>query len=378
MSIKPLALYIHWPFCASKCPYCDFNAHVREGGVDQTQWLPAYQADMRYWRKKTGERTITSIFFGGGTPSLMRPETVAGIIDEAQELWSFAADCEITLEANPTSSEAHQFKSFKSAGVNRLSIGVQALNDTDLKQLGRNHGAQEAFDAIAIAAQCFNRFSFDLIYARSKQTLDEWEAELKTALSLSSGHLSLYQLTIEPGTQFKTLHQSGRLTIPDDDLAVDFYTLTQDVCDAAGLPAYEISNHAMAGHESNHNMTYWTGGDYLGIGAGAHGRITLKEGRLATLSHHAPEIWLQRVHAHGTGVNRETLLDNKAQVQERLMLGLRIDAGVAMADVSAVLNTTKLDILKDEGLLHHDRDRLRVTKRGRLLLNSIVATLVNG
>lgn len=374
----PLALYIHWPFCASKCPYCDFNAHVREGGVDQAEWLAAYLADMAHWRERTGARPLTSIFFGGGTPSLMEAKTVAGIIDHANALWGLDQNCEITLEANPTSSETGKFAAFRDAGVNRLSIGVQALNDADLSALGRNHDTGEVFRAIDAARAIFDRYSIDLIYARPDQTLEAWEEELKTGLSITGGHLSLYQLTIEPGTQFHTLYKTGRLTLPDEDRTIAFYQMTQDVCADFGMPAYEVSNHAKPGQASRHNMTYWTGGDYLGIGAGAHGRIATEEGRVATLSHHAPEIWLDTVKKQGTGVNRETVLDATTQAQERLMLGLRIDAGVPISAVAGHIDTQKLAILQAEGLIEEDPDHISVSDKGKLLLNGIVGALIKG
>lgn len=374
---NPLALYIHWPFCASKCPYCDFNAHVREA-LDFDAWTNAYLADLQHWHQATQGRRLSSIFFGGGTPSLMPPATAQAIIDHARALWGLSDRCEITLEANPTSSDYQKFQAFRDAGVNRLSIGIQSLHDDALKTLGRNHNAAEGLNAITMARDIYDRFSFDLIYARPEQSAQAWREELEHAITLSRGHLSLYQLTIEPGTQFKTLHDTGRLLIPADDEAAHLYQMTHDICAAHGLDNYEISNYGQAGHQSAHNMTYWTGGDYLGIGPGAHGRITDQDGRLATVAHHAPEIWLQRVTDHGTGVNRETLLSTHEQAIERLMLGLRIERGVHRGEVAQCINPAFLQKLYDEGLMHRSETHLRVTMKGRLLINGIVAGLIKG
>ena len=274
-------VYVHWPFCLAKCPYCDFNSHVRHKAIDETRYLGAFAREMAHMAALAPGRTVGSIFLGGGTPSLMAPKTVAGILDQIARHWPVADDVEVTLEANPTSVEAERFKGYRVAGVNRVSMGIQALNDADLKALGRQHSVAEALAAVDTANAIFDRTSFDLIYARSGQTVSAWRAELSEAISRAGGHLSLYQLTIEDGTQFKKLHQAGKLVVPDDDLARDLYDLTQEVCDRHGLAAYEISNHARAGAECRHNLTYWRYGEYAGIGPGAHGRLVTERGRRA-------------------------------------------------------------------------------------------------
>lgn len=295
-----LSLYIHWPFCKSKCPYCDFNSHVRER-IDEAAWQRALLAELGYWGERTQGRKLASLFFGGGTPSLMPPALTAALIETAQKYWT-CDNPEITLEANPTSVEAQKLKDFHAAGVTRLSLGIQALNDADLKALGRQHSATEALAALDLAASIFPRFSFDLIYARPEQTVKAWEAELRRALGFGATHMSLYQLTIEPGTQFATLHQRGDLVTPDEETGAALYELTQSLMGKAGLPAYEISNHAKPGHECRHNLTYWRYCDYVGIGPGAHGRVTLDGVKQATRTHRAPEEWLERVTKHGHGL----------------------------------------------------------------------------
>lgn len=376
-NIKPLALYVHWPFCKAKCPYCDFNSHVREG-VDGLAWREALLAELRYVASLLGPRRVTSIFFGGGTPSLMDAATVEAIIKEADTLWGLDTPCEITLEANPTSVEAAKFRDFRAAGINRVSVGVQALRDDDLKALGRMHSVAEAIEAVRIAATTFDRYSFDLIYARPHQTPEAWAQELKEAISMMGGHASVYQLTIEPGTQFHTLYHSGRLPIPDEDHAAAFYEVTQTLLEGAGMPAYEISNHAKAGHESRHNLTYWNYGEYAGIGPGAHGRIYITPNTLAaTRTHRAPEEWLARVKRAGHGYHPFEAIDARAQFEERLMMGLRLIDGIALEGLdTAWLNTKKIAALKQEGLLEQNNARLIPTLKGRLVLTALNAALL--
>ncbi|MGB1034894.1 MAG: radical SAM family heme chaperone HemW, partial [Primorskyibacter sp.] len=319
-------LYIHWPFCEAKCPYCDFNSHVVRH-IDQTAWAAAYLAELDRVAAETPDRVLKSVFFGGGTPSLMDPRIVAQIIDRITERWTCANDIEITLEANPSSVEAERFAAFSDAGINRVSIGVQALNDADLRRLGRIHSASEALSAIDIARSRFARVSFDLIYARQNQTLAEWSAELRQALSMGPDHLSLYQLTIEAGTAFGDRYDAGRLRgLPTEDLAADMYEATQALCATAGLPAYEVSNHARADAQSRHNLIYWRYGDYLGIGPGAHGRVTLDGQKYATETALAPGRWLQDV-SQGGGEAQRTAITPKDQAGEYLMMGLRITEG---------------------------------------------------
>ena len=322
-------VYIHWPFCAQKCPYCDFNSHVRFGGWDEPRFLAAYLRELDDVKARVGRQDVYSIFFGGGTPSLMKPATVAAILDHIGKLWTIQSGAEITLEANPNSVEADSFAGFRAAGVNRVSIGVQSLRDEELKRLGRLHSVTEARTAIDIARRTFDRFSFDLIYARPGQTLNAWRAELSEALAMAGGHLSLYQLTIEPDTPFAELHARGRLVVPDADAALDLYALTQDMTAAAGLPAYEISNHATRGQESRHNLLYWRYGAYAGVGPGAHGRLVLPHGeRIATSTEKNPERWAERVEATGHGFTDETPLTPEEQADEMLLMGLRLTEGI--------------------------------------------------
>jgi oxygen-independent coproporphyrinogen-3 oxidase len=379
----PLAIYVHWPFCARKCPYCDFNSHVR-AQVDHAAWRAAYVRELEHARSLTGAREIVSIFFGGGTPSLMEPETVAHVIDTIDRLWGIPQGVEVTLEANPGSSEADKFRAFKSAGVNRVSIGVQALNDADLKALGRLHDAEEARRAVALAAQVFDRFSFDLIYARQGQTLAAWRDELTMALAMGSSHLSLYQLTIEEGTPFHLLFQRGELVLPDEDSGAAMFEATQEICARAGLPAYEISNHARMGEASRHNMVYWRGGDYAGIGPGAHGRLTLADGRrMATRMHRAPDIWLERVARDGHGAQPFEDISAQAFARERLLMGLRLTEGIVrrefqqltgMALDNMIIPTAKQALLEG-GFLEDDGAVLRATAAGRQRLNALLAYL---
>jgi oxygen-independent coproporphyrinogen-3 oxidase len=378
------ALYVHWPFCKAKCPYCDFNSHVREG-VDHARWARALVAELDHVGAATRGRTLRSIFFGGGTPSLMAPATVATVIERAARWWPFADDIEITLEANPTSVEAGKLAGFRSAGVNRVSLGVQALNDADLRFLGREHSVTEALIALELAGATFPRHSFDLIYARPGQTLAAWEAELRRALDLAGGHLSLYQLTIEPGTRFHALAERGRLVPLDEDSQGELYEATQAILTAAGLPAYEISNHACPGHESRHNLVYWRYGDYAGIGPGAHGRLTLDGAKLATRALRVPERWLAQVEARGHGEEgpRETV-PPEAQLTELLMMGLRLAEGVPLARIEVTsgrpwresLDGTALDRLVGSGLLALEDGRLVATSAGRQRLDAVLRRLL--
>ncbi len=367
----PIALYIHWPFCKAKCPYCDFNSHVRDG-VDDARWRAALLTELRHMAALLGPRHVTSVFFGGGTPSLMAPETVGALLAEADRLWGLDANCEITLEANPTSVEAQKFIDFKAAGINRVSIGVQSLRDADLKALGRMHSVTEAKAAVALAAQTFDRFTFDLIYARPDQTPALWETELREALTMAGDHMSVYQLTIEPNTQFHTLYHSQRLILPDEDSAAEFYQVTQDLLGAAGMPAYEVSNHARPGQASRHNLTYWRYGEYAGIGPGAHGRIDINGMRHATRTHRAPEEWLTRVERDGHGYHPFEEIDARAQFEERLMMGLRLNEGIAFAGLDmTMLNVQKIAALQKEGLLENSPTTLVPTDAGRLVLTSL-------
>ncbi len=372
-------LYVHWPFCAAKCPYCDFNSHVRRA-VDQLRWRDALVRALETEAGRTGGRRLDSIFFGGGTPSLMPPETVAAVIETAGRLWRPAPDIEITLEANPTSVEAGRFRAYAGAGVNRVSMGVQALNDPDLRALGRMHSVAEARTAFDIARGVFDRVSFDLIYARMGQTPEAWRAELRAALAMAVDHLSLYQLTIESGTRFADLYDLGKLRIPEDDAAAAMYDVTQDECDRAGMPAYEVSNHARPGAESRHNLVYWRYGDYVGIGPGAHGRLTLAGGRIATETLLAPEPWLDAAGANGTGIVRETPLSGEEQASEYLMMALRLTEGADIARHAALggepLPGDRIAELAEEGFLVHAGSRLRATAKGRIVLNALLARLL--
>ena len=377
---SPFAVYVHWPFCLSKCPYCDFNSHVRHGGVDEARFLRAYETEIAATAARVPGRTVSSIFFGGGTPSLMQPSTVQTILDCIGKHWSVAPNVEVTLEANPTSVEATRFRGYRAAGVNRVSLGVQALDDAALKELGRLHTAQEALDAVAVARSIFGRYSFDMIYARPQQSLDAWAAELKRAIAEAAEHLSLYQLTIEPDTPFFGLHKAGKLTVPDEDLARDLYDLTQSICSAAGLPAYEISNHARLGAECRHNLVYWRGHDYAGVGPGAHGRLTIDGRRVATATEKRPEAWLMRVEETGTGFTVDEKLTSGETADEYLLMGLRLAEGIDTARYSALsgrdLDPKRISILREEGAVETTTDgRLRVTKSGFPLLDAVVADL---
>ncbi|SFK31832.1 oxygen-independent coproporphyrinogen-3 oxidase [Sphingomonas sp. NFR04] len=375
--LAPLALYVHWPFCVSKCPYCDFNSHVRES-VDQARWRDALLADLAHEAAALPGRRLGSIFFGGGTPSLMPPETVAAIIDAAAKAWTFEDGVEITLEANPSSVEAARFADIARAGVNRVSLGLQALDDEALVFLGRAHGVDEGLAALATAQAAFQRVSFDLIYARPGQSLEAWEAELRRAIGFGTEHLSLYQLTIEPGTRFATLAAKGQLTIPDADMGADLFEMTRAITAAAGLPAYEISNHARPGAESRHNLTYWRYRDYAGVGPGAHGR----RGGLATLRHKKPENWLAALARNGHGMEREDQLDPADRAIEALLMGLRIGEGVdleriaVLADGTPPIDARALDRIVQQGLAEREGNRLRVTEAGMPVLEAILREIV--
>ncbi|HEY0149040.1 MAG TPA: radical SAM family heme chaperone HemW [Allosphingosinicella sp.] len=365
---RGLALYIHWPFCVSKCPYCDFNSHVRES-IDQAQWREALLADLAYEADAFPRGPLASIFFGGGTPSLMPPETVAALIEAAERHWGFASGIEITLEANPSSVEAARFADLARAGVNRVSLGLQALDEEALHFLGRAHGLDEGLAALDTAQAAFERVSFDLIYALPGQSEDAWAAELSRALSFGTGHLSLYQLTIEAGTRFAALHAKGELPETDPDHGAQLYDLTRALTEAAGLPAYEISNHARPGEESRHNLAYWRYQPYLGVGPGAHGR----RGGLATQRHKKPENWLKALARNGHGMVEETSLLPNDQALERLLMGLRLREGVALADVAPVLDQAGLARMEQQGLVTRQDDRLQVAPTGMLLLDAILA-----
>jgi oxygen-independent coproporphyrinogen-3 oxidase len=380
---QSLALYIHWPFCLSKCPYCDFNSHVRDS-VDHARWRSALLAEIDSYAARLPGRTVTSIFFGGGTPSLMEPSTAAAVIDRIAARWPVAPDIEITLEANPSSVESARFAALAQAGVNRVSLGVQALDDAALRFLGRRHNADEALEALGIARRHFTRMSFDLIYARPGQTLSAWQAELSRALQEGAEHLSVYQLTIEQGTQFATLAARGELGMPDEDTQAALYETTQEMLDAAGLPAYEISNHARPGAECRHNLAYWHYDDYVGIGPGAHGRLTINGQKLATRAHRAPEIWLERVAAHGHGAHEDVPVTMAERRDEMLMMGLRLAEGVSRqrieaelgADVKVLLDPKSLARLVKGGFIALDPDRIRATDAGRQRLNAVLASLL--
>jgi oxygen-independent coproporphyrinogen-3 oxidase len=372
-----LALYVHWPFCVSKCPYCDFNSHVR-AAVDETAWRDALIADLRHEAALLPGRRIGSVFFGGGTPSLMPPATVAAILDAASVAWGFAPGVEITLEANPSSVEAARFADLAAAGVNRASLGLQSLDDRALHFLGRAHDVAEGVAALRIAQSVFARVSIDLIYARPDQPLAAWQDELARALAFGTEHISLYQLTIEPGTRFATEALAGRLVLPDQDAAADIFETTRAMTAAAGLPAYETSNHARPGAESRHNLTYWRYRDYAGIGPGAHGR----RGGMATVRHRKPENWLAAVARNGHGLQSEDPLAPHDRATEALLMGLRLTEGVDLARIAALaggvapIDARAVARLSALGLMDRDGDCLRVTEAGALLLDAILPEVV--
>jgi putative oxygen-independent coproporphyrinogen III oxidase len=373
-------VYVHWPFCLSKCPYCDFNSHVRHAAVDEERFARAFAREIETAAARAPGRTVSSIFLGGGTPSLMQPKTVGAILDAIGKQWRVASDVEVTLEANPTSVEATRFRGYRTAGVNRVSLGVQALDDVSLKALGRLHSAREALEAVAIARQAFDRYSFDLIYARPDQTPAMWADELKLAISEAAEHLSLYQLTIEEGTPFFGLHAAGKLQTPDEATARALYDVTQEVCAREGLPAYEISNHARAGAECRHNLVYWRGDEYAGIGPGAHGRLDIDGVRHAVATEKRPEAWLMRVEANGSGVVTDDLLNSEERADEFLLMGLRLAEGIDPKRYTALsgrpLDPRRIALLREEGAISVDPDgRLRVTRSGFPVLDAVVADL---
>jgi oxygen-independent coproporphyrinogen-3 oxidase len=373
-------VYVHWPFCAAKCPYCDFNSHVRHQPVDQERFAAAFAREMQTMAARTGPRTVSSIFLGGGTPSLMQPETVGAILDAVAANWHVPAGIEVTLEANPSSVEADRFRGYRTAGVNRVSLGVQALNDPDLRFLGRLHNVADALKAIELARAIFPRMSFDLIYARPNQTPDAWAAELEEAIGYAADHLSLYPLTIEEGTPFHALHAAGKFAVPDPDHAADLYRITQEVTERHGLPAYEISNHARPGAESRHNLIYWRYGEYVGIGPGAHGRFVEQGRRIVTIAEKMPETWLNLVEARGHGITGGERLTRSEEADEFLLMGLRLVEGIDLARYEALagrpLASDRITILRDEALVEPvGNSRLRATPSGVLVLDALVADL---
>src|SRR5882672_1464920 len=381
-SVKQQAfgVYVHWPFCLSKCPYCAFNSHVRHAPIDEERFSRAFAREIETTAARTPGRQVSSIFLGGGTPSLMRPQTVGSILDAIGKHWRVAPDAEVTLEANPTSVEATRFRGYRTAGVNRVSLGVQALDDTSLKALGRLHTAREALDAVAIARIAFDRYSFDLIYARPDQTPQMWADELKLAIAEAAEHLSLYQLTIEPETPFFGLHAAGKLKTPDEATARALYDVTQEVCAQRGLPSYEISKHARPGAECKHNLVYWRGEEYAGIGPGAHGRLDVDGVRHAIATEKRPEAWLMRVEANGHGVITDDRLNSEERADEFLLMGLRLAEGIdpeRYADLSGrALDPRRIAVLREEGAIVVDANgRLRVTKSGFPVLDAVVADL---
>ena len=373
-------VYVHWPFCLAKCPYCDFNSHVRGAQIDEARYLSAFAAEIAHRAALAPRRVVRSVFFGGGTPSLMRPQTVQGVIDAIAGKWRLEKDAEITLEANPTSVEAGRFRGYRAAGVNRLSIGVQALSDADLKALGRRHTAEEAIAAVKVAASLFPRFSFDLIYGRPGQSEHAWRAELKRALALVHDHVSLYQLTIEPDTIFERLRDAGKLKLPDEEESLRLFLASRELADAHGLAAYEVSNHARRGAESRHNLIYWRYGEYAGVGPGAHGRLVTAKGRLAQETERHPEMWLTQVETEGHGLVESSALSREEQADEFLLMGLRLAEGVDPRRYAKLrgreLDPDQVRSLIDDGFVERDeRGRIRVTPTGAPLLDSVVADL---
>jgi putative oxygen-independent coproporphyrinogen III oxidase len=373
-------IYVHWPFCLAKCPYCDFNSHVRHQPVDQARYAKAITLELKHQAQLARDKKVSSIFFGGGTPSLMQPQTIAAVLEAIASHWPLAGDVEISMEANPTSVEANNFSAYRKAGINRLSLGIQSLRDDDLKKLGRLHTAEEALEALNIAQEHFDRVSFDLIYAREGQSLKDWRDELRQALKLAPEHLSLYQLTIEPDTRFEQLYLKGVLEIPDPDLARAFYDVTMELTDKAGLPAYEISNHARPGAECRHNLIYWRYGDYAGVGPGAHARLSLQGKRLALVSEKHPETWLARVEAEGhAGIDMEWL-DSEEQGDEMLLMGLRLREGIDPRRYAQIagrpLNPHRINLLQEQNFLERlTNGRIRATHEGWMLLDAVVADL---
>jgi len=377
---QAFGVYVHWPFCLSKCPYCDFNSHVRHAAIDEPRFLRAFHIEIGKTAERLRGRTVSSIFFGGGTPSLMQPSTIAGVLNSIARQWRVAPDAEITMEANPSSVEAERFRGYRTAGVNRVSLGVQALDDRVLAELGRLHNAREALDAVDVARKVFDRYSFDLIYARPGQEPEAWAAELKTALAEAGEHLSLYQLTIEPDTPFSALYAAGKLRLPDEDTARALYDTTQDICAAHGLPAYEISNHARPGGECRHNLVYWRSHEYAGIGPGAHGRIDIDGERHATATERRPEAWLSLVESQGHGLVTDDVLTREERSDEFLLMGLRLAEGIDVARYEAIsgrkLDPARVATLLEHGLVEMTGDGcLRVTLPGFPVLDAVVADL---
>lgn len=377
-SPKPLGIYVHWPFCVSKCPYCDFNSHVVKS-IDIDQWTKAYMNELEFSYQQTPNHHVQTIFFGGGTPSLMPPSLMGAIIDKVRELWTCVDNLEITFEANPTSVEAEKFKAFKSAGANRVSIGVQAFNDTDLKFLGRPHNLEEGINAIELAHQSFDRVSFDLIYARPHQSLEAWSAELSTALTYAPTHISLYQLTIEPGTAFHTSFARGDFPLPDEHLSAELYDLTGDILTHKGFNAYEVSNYAISGEECRHNLVYWKYDDYVGVGPGAHGRITIDGVKYATRRHRAPSVWLEGCLKNNHGQHELLPLSSHEELMELMLMGLRLECGVEVKRFFEVAQQTPVEIfgskwsrLISESLITMQNEKIVPTQKGRLKLNGIL------
>ena len=373
-------IYIHWPFCESKCPYCDFNSHVRHGGVTQKDYVEAYRREIAYFADLTKGKQVTSMFFGGGTPSLMEPETLDALVREVRNNWDVMEGAEISMEANPSSVEAERFEAYRASGINRLSIGVQSLKDADLKFLGRLHDVEQAINAVEIARATFPRISFDLIYARPGQSEKEWEDELNEAIDYAADHLSLYQLTIEPDTPFQKLFDAGKLVPPDPDHARALYDITQNVCDARGLPAYEISNHAKPGCESLHNLTYWRYGDYAGIGPGAHSRLTLDGERTGFAIETYPETWLAEVEAKNHGIWNVEVLNEEQAGDEMLLMGLRLKEGISISRFEMIsgcpIDEAQIKSLVDDGMLEKlSDDIVRVSREGWFVLDAVVADL---
>ena len=374
-------IYIHWPFCAAKCPYCDFNSHVRSN-IDQNQWLKAYLNEIRRVAKNTSNRVLDSIFFGGGTPSLIEPFVIDNILNEIHKYWKTNENLEVTLEANPNSVDAKNFKSYKTVGINRTSMGIQSLNERDLKALGRTHSVQEALSALEIAKQNFGAVSFDLIYARQNQKLKQWEKELSLALDLGSNHMSLYQLTIEQGTAFGDRYNRGLLKgLPSDDISAELYDLTSNLCEERGFTAYEVSNYAQKGFKSVHNLIYWRYGDYIGIGPGAHGRLTIDKKKYATETFLSPEEWLNKVEHQGSGESYLAELSNEQQAAEMVMMGLRLTEGIDCERFKALSGSSfsddKIAFLKSIKLIEQKGGYLNATFSGRKVLNSVLAELLN-
>ncbi len=373
-------IYLHWPYCESKCPYCDFNSYV-EKNVNWYEWELSFLSQLGFYYQETGDRRVNSIFFGGGTPSLMNPKLVSNIINHISNLWGFEDTVEITLEANPSSVESRRFTEFKAAGVNRVSIGVQALNNKDLKKLGRLHSVQDALNAIEIGKDTFDRVSFDLIYARQDQKLQDWELELKKALTLEPDHLSLYQLTIEPNTTFGSLKEKGKLSgLPDENLGGDLYHLTNNLCYKFGLNPYEVSNYSRKNHESIHNKIYWNYGDYLGVGPGAHGRITTQKGRFATQNYYSPIKW-QKNALNNAGESIRTLINGKDQADEMAMMGLRLNSGFSKERYFRLsgkkLNEKTLTFLISDNLITVENNFIKATAQGRVVLNSLILNILS-